>query len=128
LKNLRRSIPRASRSSIGATSRPGSAIPQAKGDLQFTWPATTIDSQARLDEEAAFFDDMLSCVSAQYHVDSNCVASTGVSAGALWTSQLVGVRGEWISSFMSLSGGTGGLAIKPWKEPTHKMPGFVLRR
>jgi len=101
-------------------------IPEAKGDLQFTWPATTIDSQPRLEEEATFFDDMLSCVSAQLHVDPNCVASTGVSAGALWTSQLVGVRGDWISSFMSLSGGTGGLAIKPWTEPAHKLPGFVL--
>ena len=101
-------------------------IPQAKGDLQFTWPATVIDSQARLDEEATFFDDMLSCVSAAYNVDSNCVSSAGVSAGALWTDQLVGVRGDWLSSFMSLSGGTGGLAIKPWTEPAHKMPAFVL--
>jgi predicted esterase len=101
-------------------------IPQAKGDLQFTWPATTIDSQARLDEDATFFDDMLSCVSAQFNIDHNCVSSAGVSAGALWTDQLVGVRGDWISSFMSLSGGTGGLAIKPWIEPAHKAPAFVL--
>src|SRR5262245_36002353 len=27
---------------------------------------------------------------------------------------------------MSLSGGVGGTAIKPWKAPEHKMPGFVL--
>jgi len=101
-------------------------IPQAKGDLQFTWPATTIDSDARLQEDAQFFDDMLSCVSSQLNVDSECVSSVGVSAGALWTSQLVGVRGDWLASFMSLSGGTGGLAIKPWKEPAHKLPGFVL--
>src|SRR5262245_14623670 len=40
-------------------------IPQAKGDLQFTWPATALDSAARLDEDAQFFDDMLSCVSSQ---------------------------------------------------------------
>jgi predicted esterase len=101
-------------------------IPQAKGDLQFTWPATALDSQARLEEDAAFFDDMLSCVSSQFDVDANCVSSAGVSAGALWTSQLVGVRGDWLSSFMSLSGGTGGLAIKPWQAPAHKLPGFVL--
>jgi hypothetical protein len=65
-------------------------------------------------------------VSAQFNVNANCVSSAGVSAGALWTDQLVGVRGDWISSFMSLSGGTGGVAIKPWKEPAHKLPGFVL--
>jgi predicted esterase len=101
-------------------------IPQAKGDLQFTWPATNLDSQARLEEDAKFFDDMLSCVSAQFTVDANCVSSVGVSAGALWTAQLVGARGDWLSSFMSLSGGVGGQAIKPWKAPAHKMPGFVL--
>ena len=101
-------------------------LPQAKGDLQFTWPATNLDSQARMDEDARFFDDMLSCVSAQLNVDANCVSSIGVSAGALWTGQLIGIRGDWIASFMSLSGGVGGTAIKPWKPPAHKMPGFVL--
>ncbi|HEY5927007.1 MAG TPA: hypothetical protein VIV11_35210 [Kofleriaceae bacterium] len=101
-------------------------VPQAKGDLQFTWPATALESAARLEEDAVFFDDMLSCVSQQFNVDSNCVSSAGVSAGALWTAQLVGVRGDWIASFMSLSGGTGGTAIKPWKAPAHKMPAFVL--
>jgi hypothetical protein len=79
-----------------------------------------------MEEDARFFDDMLSCVSAAYNVDSNCVSTTGVSAGALWTSQLIGMRGDWIASFMSLSGGTGGIAIKPWQPPQHKMPGFVL--
>ena len=101
-------------------------IPQAKGDLQFTWPATALDSQAREDEDLTFFDDMLSCVSQQFTINQNCVSSAGVSAGALWTDQLVGARGEYLSSFMSLSGGTGGLAIKPWKEPDHKLPAFVL--
>jgi predicted esterase len=101
-------------------------IPQAKGDLQFTWPATALESAARLEEDAVFFDNMLSCVSSQLNVDSNCVSSAGVSAGALWTAQLIGVRGDWIASFMSLSGGVGGSAIKPWKAPAHKMPGFVL--
>jgi predicted esterase len=101
-------------------------IPQKKGDLQFTWPYTNIDTQPRLDEELAFFDDMLSCVSAAFDVDSNCVSTVGVSAGALWSSQLVGQRDEYLSSFMSLSGGTGGLLIKPFTPPTHKMPAFVL--
>ncbi len=101
-------------------------IPAEKGDLTFTWPYSAIDSAARLEEEGVFFDDMLSCVSEQFNVNSNCVASTGVSAGALFTDQLVGIRGDWIASFMSLSGGTGGVAVKPWTAPAHKMPGFVL--
>jgi hypothetical protein len=101
-------------------------IPEKKGDLQFVWPATNLDSQPRQAEEAKFFDDMLSCVSAQFATNKNCVSSAGVSAGALWTDQLAGLRGDYLSSFISLSGGTGGLAIKPWIPPAHKLPGIVL--
>jgi hypothetical protein len=101
-------------------------IPQDKDDLQFTWPYTNIDSAVRVEEEAVFFDDMLSCLSEAFDVDANCVSTAGVSAGALWSSQLVGLRGEYLSSFMSLSGGTGGLLIKPFTPPAHKMPAFVL--
>lgn len=100
-------------------------IPQKKGDITFVWPYSAIDSTARAAEEAVFFDDLLSCVSEQFNVNSNCVASAGVSAGALWTDQLAGMRGEYLSSFMSLSGGVGGV-IKPWIVPDHKMPALVL--
>jgi predicted esterase len=101
-------------------------IPQKKGDLQFAWPFSALDSAARMQEEAIFFDDLLACVSEQFPVEPSCVASAGVSAGALWTDQLVGLRGEYLASFMSLSGGTGGAAIKPFTAPAHKLPGFVL--
>jgi hypothetical protein len=101
-------------------------LPQKKGDLQFVWPATNLDSAGRMDEEAKFFDDMLACVSAQFSTNKNCVSSVGVSAGALWTDQLIGMRGDYLSSFISLSGGTGGIAIKPFKAPNHKLPGIVL--
>jgi predicted esterase len=99
-------------------------IPNNKGDL-FKWPFTALDSQARMDEEFAFFDDMLSCVSAQFNVNSNCVSSAGVSAGALFTDQLAGGRGDYLSSIISLSGGVDGL-IKPWGHPAHKLPALVL--
>src|SRR5262249_9739491 len=48
-------------------------IPEKKGDLQFVWPATNLDSQPREDEELQFFDDMLACVSKQFNADKNCV-------------------------------------------------------
>jgi predicted esterase len=101
-------------------------LPEKKGDVAFTWPATSLDTQAREDEELQFFDDMLACVSQQFSVDRNCVGSAGVSAGALWTDQLAGYRSQYLSSFISLSGGTGGIAVKPWHTPTHHLPGIVL--
>ena len=100
--------------------------PEKKGDVLFVWPATALDSQARADEELVFFDDMYSCVDAQFGIDRNCVSSAGVSAGALWTDQLAHLRSEVLASFLSLSGGVGGLAIKPWAPAARKLPGLVL--
>ncbi|MBK7578623.1 MAG: hypothetical protein IPI67_00320 [Myxococcales bacterium] len=100
-------------------------LPEKKGDALFVWPVEIIQSQTRIDEELKFFDDMLACVSEQFSVDKNCVASAGVSAGALWTDQLAGSRSEYLSSFLSLSGGVGGV-IRSWGKPTHKLPGLVL--
>jgi hypothetical protein len=48
-----------------------------------------------------------------------------VSAGALFTDQLAGARGDYLSSFLSLSGGVGGV-IRPWGSPKHHLPGLVL--
>jgi predicted esterase len=102
-------------------------VPEKKGDnLLFVWPATLLDPQAREDEELQFFDDMLACVSQQFSVDKNCVGTAGVSAGALWTDQLAGYRSQYLSSFISLSGGTAGLGAKPWHPAEHKLPGIVL--
>ncbi len=100
-------------------------IPEKKGDLLFVWPVEIIASQARIDEELGFFDDMLACVSQTYSIDTSCVSSAGVSAGALWTPQLASARGDHLSSFISLSGGVGGV-IKGWGNPAHKMPAIVL--
>src|SRR5262249_2003978 len=72
-----------------------------------------------------FFEDMLACVEDQFNANENCVASAGVSAGALWTDQLAGHRDQYLSSFISLSGGTGGNA-QPSGAPTPMMLGFGL--
>lgn len=101
-------------------------IPEAKGDLQFTWPMYAGVSQARIDEDLVFFDDMLACVAEQLAVNESCIASTGVSAGALFTAAtLAGQRGDRLSSIVSLSGGTGGV-IQAWGAPEHAMPALVL--
>src|SRR5690606_19704939 len=73
-----------------------------------------------------FFDDVLSCVAEQLPVDLDCVASVGVSAGALFTAQLAGIRGDYLSSMVILSGGTGGGLIKPFPEGARSVPSVVL--
>ncbi len=103
-------------------------IPESSGSL-FKWPYTVGDTDQAVQAELTFFDDMLSCVSAQFNVNKECVGSAGVSAGALWTDQLVGYRSQYLSSFLSLSGGVGlpsNSQIRPWKEPVHPIPGIVL--
>ncbi len=100
-------------------------IPESKDDVLFKWPFTALDTPERLEEEFAFFDDMLGCVDELFPIDVNCVSSTGVSAGALFTAQLAGGRGQHLSSIMSLSGGVGGV-VKPWTSSEHTMPAMVL--
>ncbi len=102
-------------------------IPEKSGNAQFTWPMDKISSNAAVEKDLTLFDDMLSCVAAQYNANTSCVSSAGVSAGALWTAAVVAnQRSEYLSSFISLSGGTGGIAIKPWQTAAHKLPGLVL--
>lgn len=101
-------------------------LPESKGDLSLRWPFTVLDSDARIQEELRFFDDVFACVAAALPVNLSCVTSGGVSAGGLWASQLAWRRGQYLASFMSLSGGTGDGIIKDWQSSPHKMPGFVL--
>lgn len=107
-------------------------LPEEKGDLSLKWPylIPPAHSDARLAEELRFFDDMLACVGAQFTINEQCVASAGVSAGALWTSQLIQHRSQHLSSFLSLSGGVGWgdivNPVRPWAGATHALPGLVL--
>jgi predicted esterase len=84
------------------------------------------------EEEFRFFDDMLACVSEQFPVDKNCVSSAGVSDGALWTSQLIGGRGQYLSSAVVLSGGVANpgdenaMLVKEYLPSSHAMPVLVL--
>jgi poly(3-hydroxybutyrate) depolymerase len=103
--------------------------PEAGGTSKplFKWPSTLLDSEARLQEELTFFDDMLACAAESFPQLSNtCVSTAGVSAGGLWVPQLASRRGQYLSSFISMSGGVGGGAAKPWGNPAHKMPSLVL--
>lgn len=101
-------------------------LPAEKGDLPFRWPFSLADSEGRVAEELVFFDDMFACVAESYPVDRSCVSSAGVSAGALFTSQLGWRRGDYLSSIIVLSGGVGGGLVKDWGGSPHVMPAMVL--
>lgn len=100
-------------------------LPVAKGDALFRWPFEASQTQARVDEEARFFDDMLACVGAALPVNKECVSSVGVSAGALWTGQLATLRSERLASMVILSGGVGGV-VRGWSTTPHRLPSLVL--
>jgi hypothetical protein len=94
--------------------------------LDTDWPFDITQPQSRMDQETLFFDDMLACVEQQLPVNTSCVSSVGVSAGALFTDQLVQARSNMLASFLSLSGGVGDTIIKPWQGASHALPGLVL--
>lgn len=96
-----------------------------KSDLLWKWPFAVSDTQQRINEELQFFDDMYACVAAQFNINKECVASVGVSAGALFTDQLASARADMLASAVSLSGGTGGL-VRPWGNPKRALPVMVL--
>ncbi|RJO70595.1 MAG: hypothetical protein C4523_04910 [Myxococcales bacterium] len=101
------------------------------GLLELPWPFVNFVSQARIDEELRFFDDMLACISERFAIDKECVSTVGVSAGALWSVQLATARSQYIASLISLSGGTGvqGLSsnfVRFWSPPARKFPTLVL--
>jgi predicted esterase len=100
-------------------------VPQAKGDIIFRWPFGVSQPAERLAEELRYFDDMLACVSQELAADKNCVSSMGISAGALMTAQLASRRSHVLSSFVSVSGGVGGLA-RDWVPALRPLPALVM--
>jgi predicted esterase len=116
-------------------------IPEKTGDLEISiagysfdpvWPYLTLASDERVEIEAVFFDDMLACAAEQFNVNENCVSTAGVSAGALWVSQLMQVRSEVLASAIVISGGvgpatsTGFVDARGWNGAPHAMPVMVL--
>ena len=100
-------------------------FPEDKGDLPLKWPYEVTASPVRMEEEFKFFDDMYACIAQQFSVQKECVATGGMSAGALFTGQLAAARSQYIASFVSFSGGTGGV-VRPWGAPPKKAPAVVL--
>lgn len=76
------------------------------------------------DPDLALFDDLLSCVDAQFDIDNDRVYTTGFSAGALWSTLLVMQRNEYLAAATLWSGGTSetGFVTIDYATPGHKLP------
>jgi hypothetical protein len=97
---------------------------------QFDWPfAETWGAEPEL----LFFDDLLSCVDANFNIDHAQVHGIGVSAGALWVTYLsTTTRSAHLASVVSLSGGLGAVGFNgtgwqmEWAPQPRKFPAIVL--
>ncbi|MFO0634680.1 MAG: hypothetical protein U0168_17695 [Nannocystaceae bacterium] len=88
-------------------------VPQDSGMFDAKWPDTPLDiGQSGVD--LAMFDDLYACISQQFAINSQCVSSIGVSAGGLWTSYLGTVRGQYLASDLTISGGHPTEFVGPW--------------
>lgn len=76
--------------------------PESHPEASFEWDFGSPDGANR---DLRFFDDLLSCIWQQYDVDLDRIHATGMSAGGLWTSELLVNRSEWLASAAPLSGG-----------------------
>ena len=72
-------------------------------------------------EDAALFDDLLSCLDAQYDIDNRRVWTMGFSSGALWSSWLAMYRSTYLAAVVAWSGGTGTNSNK-YKTPKRQVP------
>lgn len=112
-------------------------IPEKKGDLvvdlffdefDMVWPYLDQASVERMEEEAVFFDDVIACLAEQYAIDESCISTAGISAGALWSAQLLQLRSERLASAIILSGGVGPATtngfvdVRGWRGAEHRAP------
>lgn len=77
--------------------------PDSSGEEDYEWdflhgPTGNADSR--------FFDDLVACVDATWHVDRDRLYATGMSAGGLWTTWLTIYKADVLSGTAPLSGGT----------------------
>jgi len=113
-------------------------LPEAKGDLTFPiagiepeWPWMSDASEARIDEELTFFDDMIACVAERYGMAEHCISNGGVSAGGMWNAIVASRRSELLASTISISGGIEGPSWagdmgREWSPAARKLPALVV--
>jgi predicted esterase len=86
------------------------------------------DASREGDEDLVLYDDLRTCVADQHDVDLDRLSVMGFSGGALWTTVILGERGDTIASAVSASGGADVQIplfenlFSEWTEPASKVP------
>jgi len=94
--------------------------PYPTGDAPYTWHAERPPEE---NPDLALFDDILACLDEQFAIENNRVWSTGLSAGALWTSYLAMHRASRLAAVSELSGGLPDpSAAPPFRVPDADIP------
>lgn len=68
-------------------------------------PLWNVTASAAVNEDIALFDDLVTCLSDQYSVDSNQIFATGMSYGGLMTGALITQRSDVLAAAAPFSGG-----------------------
>lgn len=92
------------------------------------WPFSVGDDDDTREEEFDYHDDLIACAAEQFLVNKECISTTGVSAGGLFSGVLASRHGEHLASFMPISGGSGAneMIVLPWSPAPRQMPALVL--
>lgn len=86
------------------------------------------DASREADADITLYDDLRTCVADQHDVDLDKLSVLGFSGGALWTTVVVGDRGDTIAAAVSASGGADvqiplfDNLFSEWTEPASKVP------
>lgn len=86
------------------------------------------DASLEGDQDLVLYDDLRTCVADQHDVDLDKLTAMGFSGGALWTTVVLGHRGDNLAAAVSASGGADvqiPLFENPfsaWTEPASKVP------
>ena len=89
----------------------------------FMWDASRED-----DADITLYDDLRTCVADQHDVDLDRLSVMGFSGGALWTTVVLGDRGDTIAAAVSASGGADvqiplfDNPFSAWVAPAAKVP------
>lgn len=78
---------------------------------------------AEANYDLVLFDDLRTCAVRELGGDPTRVSSTGMSAGALWTTYLGIHRGDSLAAILSMSGGTGDIIA--YATPAHAFPALL---
>lgn len=91
--------------------------PDASADNIFEWDFWNGET-----DDLNFYDELRACAAQELEVDLRRVYASGVSAGALWTTQLSLDRGDTLAAVLPFSGGT----FFGYNSPTYAFPALLM--